>query len=57
VTLVARSQAEMGAFFTGLDLMAPGVVSVKDWRPDLAEGESDLGKGPVSLYGAVGVKR
>ncbi|MFJ5779186.1 SAM-dependent methyltransferase [Streptomyces sp. NPDC093094] len=57
VTLVARSRAEMGAFFTGLDLLEPGVVSVADWRPELAEGESDLGPGPVSLYGAVGVKR
>jgi O-methyltransferase involved in polyketide biosynthesis len=57
VTLVARDRAELAAFFTGLDLLEPGVVSVADWRPELAEGESDLGQGPVSLYGAVGVKR
>jgi SAM-dependent methyltransferase len=57
VTLVARDRAELAAFFTGLDLLDPGVVSVADWRPDLAEDESDLGPGPVSLYGAVGVKR
>ncbi|MFD5714554.1 SAM-dependent methyltransferase [Streptomyces pharetrae] len=56
VTLVARSQAEVARFFRGLDLLAPGVVSVADWRPELAEGESDLGPGPVSLYGAVGRK-
>jgi len=56
VTLVARSQAEVSRFFTGLELLAPGVVSVADWRPELAEGESGLGPGPVSLYGAVGRK-
>ncbi|MGW0185986.1 SAM-dependent methyltransferase [Streptomyces sp. NPDC003362] len=56
VTLVARSRDEMGRFFTRLDLLDPGVVSVADWRPELAEGESDIGPGPVSLYGAVGRK-
>ena len=56
VTLVARDQAQVGRFFKGLDLLEPGIVSVRDWRPELAEGESDLGPGPVSLYGAVGIK-
>lgn len=56
VTLVARSQAEVGGFFKGLDLVEPGIVSVADWRPELAEDESPLGPGPVSLYGAVGRK-
>ncbi|WP_282701788.1 SAM-dependent methyltransferase [Streptomyces sp. CC219B] len=56
VTLVARSHTETGRFFQGLDLLEPGIVSVKDWRPDLAEGETSLGDGPVSLYGGVGVK-
>ncbi|MFE1313038.1 SAM-dependent methyltransferase [Streptomyces sp. NPDC058755] len=51
VTLVARSQAEVGTFFKGLDLLEPGIVSVADWRP---ESEPD---GPISLYGAVGLKR
>ncbi|GEC02915.1 hypothetical protein SSP24_05700 [Streptomyces spinoverrucosus] len=57
VTLVARSHAEMGRFFEGLELVDPGIVSVADWRPELAEGESDIGPGPVSLYGGVGRKR
>ncbi|MGW2318535.1 SAM-dependent methyltransferase [Streptomyces sp. NPDC001680] len=52
VTLVARSRDEVAAFFTGLDLLEPGVVSVTDWRPD----EAPDGAGPVSLYGAVGRK-
>ncbi|MEU2062859.1 SAM-dependent methyltransferase [Streptomyces sp. NPDC013455] len=50
VTLVARSHAEVGAFFTGLDLLEPGIVSVDRWG---AGGEPD---GPISLYGGVGRK-
>ncbi|GLW50039.1 hypothetical protein Stsp02_57000 [Streptomyces sp. NBRC 14336] len=57
VTLVARSHAELGRFFKGLDLVDPGIVSVRDWRPDLARDEEPLGDGPVSLYGGVGFKR
>jgi O-methyltransferase involved in polyketide biosynthesis len=34
ITLVPRSQAETEAFFTGLDLVEPGVVPVLAWRPD-----------------------
>jgi hypothetical protein len=57
VTLVARSHAEMSRFFEGLDLLEPGIVSVADWRPDLAADETPDGDGPVSLYGGVGLKR
>ncbi|TXS54647.1 SAM-dependent methyltransferase [Streptomyces sp. uw30] len=55
VTLVARSHAEMGRLFKGLELLEPGIVSLSDWRP----GESEDGERgePVSLYGAVGLKR
>ncbi|MFD9094807.1 SAM-dependent methyltransferase [Streptomyces collinus] len=52
VTLVARSHTEVGAFFEGLDLLEPGIVSVAHWR----SGEDPDPAGPVSLYGAVGVK-
>jgi hypothetical protein len=31
---VPRSQAETEAFFTGLELVEPGVVPVPAWRPD-----------------------
>ncbi|MFD8738358.1 SAM-dependent methyltransferase [Streptomyces sp. NPDC059618] len=57
VTLVGRSHAEVSRFFAGLDLVEPGVVQVKDWRPGLAEDETPIGDGPVSLYGGVGLKR
>ncbi|MEU9332724.1 SAM-dependent methyltransferase [Streptomyces sp. NPDC048290] len=56
VTLVARSRSEFGAFFTGLDVMAPGIVPLPAWHPELAEDESDIGDGPISLYGAVARK-
>jgi S-adenosyl methyltransferase len=34
ITLVPRSRAETEVFFTGLDLVEPGVVPVLAWRPD-----------------------
>ena len=34
VTLVPRGQAEVGEFFTGLELVDPGVTPVLSWRPD-----------------------
>lgn len=55
VTLVARSHAEMGGFFEGLELLEPGIVSLSDWRP--ADEETGENEGPVSLYGGVGLKR
>ncbi|MFE3634594.1 SAM-dependent methyltransferase [Streptomyces sp. NPDC059168] len=53
VTLVARSRAEVGVFFEGLELLPPGIESVARWRPE----EEPEGAAPVSLYGAVGLKR
>ena len=56
VTLVARSRAEVSRLFHGLDLLEPGIVSLSHWRP--TAGDEDAGKDePVSLYGAVGLKR
>ncbi|MFI0163515.1 SAM-dependent methyltransferase [Streptomyces sp. NPDC017095] len=52
VTLVARSRAEVGAFFQGLELLEPGIVPVADWRPD----EPPADGAPVSLYGAAALK-
>ncbi|MBO0804185.1 MAG: SAM-dependent methyltransferase [Nocardiopsaceae bacterium] len=31
---IARSRAEVARFFNGLDLVEPGLVQVRDWRPD-----------------------
>ena len=34
VTLVPRTKAEIERFFTGLDLVDPGLTPVLSWRPD-----------------------
>ena len=52
VTLVPRSREETAAFFTGLDLVEPGVVPVLAWRPD-AGSRAD----PHSAYYYAGVGR
>jgi S-adenosyl methyltransferase len=40
-------------FFTGLELVSPGLVSTAQWRPD----EAALAPEPVDLYAGVGRKR
>ncbi|MBW1600978.1 SAM-dependent methyltransferase [Streptomyces sp. JJ66] len=48
-----RSPAELAEFFTGLELVEPGLVSCPLWRPDATEiGEAV----PVDSYGAVARK-
>ena len=54
ITYVPRSQAEVAAFFSGLDLVDPGVVAMQAWRPD--DGAPAAPDGPTS-YAAVGRKR
>ncbi|WP_188127276.1 SAM-dependent methyltransferase [Actinoplanes lobatus] len=49
----ARTSAEFGRFFTGLDLVTPGIVAVSDWRPARADRPSPT---DVAIYGAVGRK-
>jgi S-adenosyl methyltransferase len=34
ITLVPRGRAEVGEFFTGLDLVDPGLAPVLSWRPE-----------------------
>ena len=54
ITYVPRTQAEVAAFFSGLDLVDPGVVAMQAWRPD--DGVLTAPDGPTS-YAAVGRKR
>ncbi|WP_246843056.1 SAM-dependent methyltransferase [Allokutzneria sp. NRRL B-24872] len=35
--IVVRTEAEVAAFFTGLEMVPPGLVRLSDWRPDSAE--------------------
>ncbi|WP_194893235.1 SAM-dependent methyltransferase [Catenulispora pinisilvae] len=53
--LVLRDRQEVGRFFTGTELLAPGVVIIPAWRPDheLTDAERDLDYG----YAGVGIKR
>jgi hypothetical protein len=51
ITLVPRGQAEIERFYTGLDMVEPGVVPVLSWRPD--EPLAD----PRSAYYWAGVAR
>jgi hypothetical protein len=48
-----RSKDEVARFFTGIDLVGPGIVSVEEWRPE--PGMADTGKS--TLWCAVGRKR
>jgi len=52
ITLVPRSRAETEGFFTGLELVEPGVVPVLAWRPDPGS-QAD----PLSAYYYAGVGR
>ena len=42
--LTPRSDAELGAFFAGFDLVPPGLVALQEWRPETIDGpDADLG--------------
>jgi S-adenosyl methyltransferase len=51
ITLVPRPQAEIARFFSGLDVVDPGVTPVLSWRPD--EPPAD----PQSAYYWAGIAR
>ena len=48
-----RSQAEFAAFFTGLDLVDPGVVPILAWRPDRGASQDPRA---AAIYAAMGRK-
>jgi trans-aconitate methyltransferase len=59
IDLVPRSRAEVERFFTGLELVEPGVVPVTAWRPDgqpPAEPERASSMEPLNIYAGVGRK-
>ena len=53
VPIVLRSSAEIAALVTGLDLVAPGLVPVDDWRPDPSD---PAAAAPVPVHGLVARK-
>jgi len=48
-----RTRDEVARFFTGLDLVEPGLVQVHQWRPDP---DDFAPEGVFSNHGAVGRK-
>jgi DNA-binding XRE family transcriptional regulator len=49
VPVTARTHAQVTALFGGLSLIAPGVVPITAWRPDIADALPQ----PADLYGGV----
>ncbi len=47
-----RSQAQVAKFFGGLELIAPGVVPIQQWRPDSDEEAAAR----AGMWGGVGRK-
>jgi hypothetical protein len=43
-------------FFDGLELVAPGLVNVTDWRPQLVPGQPSRGAGRSLVYGGIARK-
>jgi hypothetical protein len=48
-----RTREQVARFFTGLDLVEPGLVPVEQWRPDPGSGKPDNS----AMWGAVARKR
>ncbi|WP_053678250.1 SAM-dependent methyltransferase [Streptomyces sp. XY66] len=51
VRYVLRSPEQIAAYYTGLDLLEPGIVSCPLWRPD-----SGTSPEPTYIYGGIGLK-
>ena len=51
--VAARTHAEAGRFFAGLDLVEPGLVQVHRWRPGAGDVGSDRN---LAIYAGVGRK-
>ena len=49
--VIWRSRTEVHSFFTGLDLIEPGVVPVPLWRPETAEDPEGLGSAAPMFVG------
>lgn len=52
ISFTARTKSEVSEFFTGLDLVDPGVVPILAWHPDRTAGDPNA----AYYYGAMGRK-
>jgi hypothetical protein len=50
--VTTRDRDQVARFFTGLELVEPGLVNVSEWRPDGA----GAAEGPAALWVCVGRK-
>ncbi|MEU3059807.1 SAM-dependent methyltransferase [Streptomyces subrutilus] len=55
--LVMRSGPQIERFFTGFDLLEPGLVSMPDWRPERTAQGSEAEEDPYAFSGFAGVGR
>ncbi|MFJ8618526.1 SAM-dependent methyltransferase [Streptomyces clavifer] len=53
--LIMRSREEISRFFTGFDLVEPGLVSMPDWRPESPGSQTQ--EDPFAFSGFAGVGR
>jgi O-methyltransferase involved in polyketide biosynthesis len=51
--VTGRTEAEIAAYFTGVDLLPPGLTDVQDWRPSHRAPQPDTA---ARILGAVGRK-
>jgi hypothetical protein len=51
-----RSRAEITSFFSGLEILPPGVVLVHHWRPARSDDHAERPDSEISIYGAVARK-
>lgn len=56
VPWVVRSRDEIARFFDGLDMVAPGLVPIDEWRHDAAEAPPRTGRRVPPIYGGLGRK-
>ncbi|MFC7532328.1 SAM-dependent methyltransferase [Actinoplanes sp. GCM10030250] len=50
----ARPKSQISCFFEGLDIVAPGIVTVNDWRAEDLDDPDRPTSAEVAIYGAVG---
>ncbi|GAA2229158.1 MULTISPECIES: SAM-dependent methyltransferase [Kitasatospora] len=53
----ACTKEQFARFFTGWELLDPGVVSTPRWRPDEASAADPVSDAEASCYGAVAIRR
>ncbi|MFD6161489.1 SAM-dependent methyltransferase [Nocardia sp. NPDC060256] len=59
IAMVPRTRAEIEKLFAGTEIVEPGVVTLEDWHPELAEEslyEVDPDAGPAWIWAGVGRK-